>query len=181
MKIKIIKEAGYYEALLGLSLSYNRPVDEMIKVSRGLYNKDGGHNKFLESIKVWLDVYAPRYLWSECDTYRLSTKQSESTMHTILRRGLTKQDFEAFDIPESYLSYLNILIQAGDLKTLKKALPESFIQRRIWCMDYKCLRNILWQRYNHRLDEWPYFCRTILDQVEHIEYFKDIEERIEWK
>lgn len=178
MKIEIINESGYWEALLGLSLSYNRQVIEMVKVSQGLYNKDGGHNKFLESIKVWIDVDAPRYLWSECDTYRLSTKQSESTMHTALKKELTKEDFEDFDIPKDYLAYLNILIKAGDLKTLKKALPESYIQRRIWCMDYKCLRNILWQRYNHKLDEWPFFCNSILNQIEHKEYFKDIMEKM---
>ena len=176
MKVTILKEAGYEEALLGLSLSFNRPWSEMVRVSKGLYNKDGGHNKFLESIYVWLDVTAPRYWWAEADTYRLSTKQSESTIHTGMRRILTQEDFEGGMIPEDYLYYLNLLIEAGDFYTFKKSLPESFLQRRIWNMNYKTLRNILWQRKGHKLPEWGLFFVEVMAKIEHKEYFKDLEE-----
>ena len=174
MKVTILKEAGYEEALLGLSLSFNRPWSEMVRVSKGLYNKDGGHNKFLESIYVWLDVTAPRYWWAEADTYRLSTKQSESTIHTGMKSTLTQEDFEGGMIQEDYLYYLNLLIEAGDFLTYKKSLPESFLQRRIWVVNYKTLRNILWQRKNHKLPEWGLFFTEILSNIEHKEYFKDI-------
>ena len=33
MKVTILKEAGYEEALLGLSLSFNRPWSEMVELS----------------------------------------------------------------------------------------------------------------------------------------------------
>lgn len=76
--IEILNESGYEEAMLGLSLSFNQPVSNMKGVSDRLYDKDGGHNKFLESVCVWLDITMPRYWWSEADTYRISvTKQSE--------------------------------------------------------------------------------------------------------
>ena len=80
MKIKILKEAGYDEALLGLSLSYNTKIERMDKVAAKLYCKDGGHNKFLESICVWLDITAARYWWQEFDTYRIGvTKLGSGT------------------------------------------------------------------------------------------------------
>ncbi|MCK9240314.1 hypothetical protein [Desulfocurvus sp.] len=50
---------------------------------------DKGHNKVLESMCVWLDVRMPRYWWQEFDTYRVGvTKQSESTMHILIRIAL---------------------------------------------------------------------------------------------
>lgn len=101
MKIEatVIEEAGFLPAIYGLGLSYgltnNIPYKEFIKdkelinrlsnVAVKLSTKDGGHNKFLESIKIYLIVNAPRFWWSEADTYRLSTKQSASTMHTLVK------------------------------------------------------------------------------------------------
>lgn len=178
MNVKILKECGYEEALLGLSLSYNRDPEDMVSVSKGLYVKDGGHNGFLESIYIWLDINAPRYWWSEADRYRLTTKQSESTMHTILKTPLTNDNFEGGEILDNYLAYLNQLIRDKEFVKLKRALPESFLQRRVWVMNYKVLRNIMWQRYNHKLEEWQIFCRECYNQVEHKEFLKDIRSMI---
>jgi len=76
MHIKVIKleEAGYESAIKGLSLNKNQTQSHSKKVAQILCDKDFGHNKFLESIYIWLDVTAPRYWWSEADTYRLTTK-----------------------------------------------------------------------------------------------------------
>ena len=38
MKIKVLREAGYEEALLGLSLSYEQPIENMPKVTLKLFN-----------------------------------------------------------------------------------------------------------------------------------------------
>ena len=89
MKVDIIEEAGHEWALYGMALSYKdrklNPEDwwtsQRAKAEKRaviLAGKDGGHNKFLESICVWLDIEAPRAWWSEMDTYRVgTTKQSE--------------------------------------------------------------------------------------------------------
>lgn len=188
MKISIIKEAGYLEALYGLGLSYDLTSDtsfedfcndkdlitKMKFVSQKLYDKEGGHNKFLESIYVWIDITAPRFLHSEIDTYRIgSTKQSQSTMHTLLKNPLTQDMFE-YPIPQSTLNYLEILRQGKDFMMLKNLLPEGFLQRRIWVVNYKTLRNVLHQRKNHRLEQWKDFCKFIYANIEHNIYFKDI-------
>jgi len=79
MEVKILEEHGYENALRGMGFSFNTTdPDKLYKVSRRLFNKDGGHNKFTESIVVWLEILAPRYWWQEFDTYRVgTTKQSE--------------------------------------------------------------------------------------------------------
>lgn len=68
MQVKILREAGYEEAILGLSLSKGATIERAKEVAVQLAPKDGGHNKLLESIQAWLDVTAPRYWWQEADT-----------------------------------------------------------------------------------------------------------------
>jgi len=103
--IKILKESGYKEALLGISLSYGKSLNYVInnKVDVKLAKLEGGHNKFLESIFIWIDITAPRFVWSEMDTFRLTTKQSESTIHTLGKRHLEQTDFE-YDISPKILN-----------------------------------------------------------------------------
>jgi hypothetical protein len=166
MIIKILREAGKEEAMLGLSLSYNATLESMDKVMDKLCHKDGGHNKFLESIVVWLDMTAPRYFWQQFDTYRVgTTKQSESTMHTILSRELTNDDFE-YALSDVTLAGLNRLIRSRSFEVLKNELPEGFLQRRIVCTNYKVLRSILTQREKHKSNAWGVFCQEILAQAE---------------
>jgi len=183
MKVIIMKEAGYDEAIRGLSLSKGASIENAAKAAVRLSSMDGGHNKVLESIYVWLDVHASRYWWQEADTYRLSTKQSGSTMHTIQKRFLTQEDFDRRIWPPT-LTRLNYLLQTYQelskisltsdesieaLVNLKNELPEGFLQERVWVMNYKCLRNILLQRTTHRLPHWKYFCETIRKTIQHPE------------
>lgn len=167
MTVSILTEAGYNEALLGLSLSHNAPIDRMPRVAHKLAPKDGGHNKILESISVWMDIKAPRYWWQEFDTYRVGvTKQSESTMHTLMKRELTQEDFVE-PISGRVLTVLNEMIQFKEFRNAKVHLPEGFLQRRIVCTNYKALRHIILQRYRHRLPEWQVFVRGVMGGLEH--------------
>ena len=182
MKIIILHEAGYDQAIFGLSLSKGATIERAKSVAVNLSSKDGGHNKVLESICVWLDVTAPRYWWQEADTYRLSTKQSGSTMHTIQKTYLEQSDFE-MPIFQPTLDNINVLIEnyqlsqkVDDLVRLKNELPEGFLHERVWQMNYKCLRNILLQRTTHRLPQWKAFCRYIRENIQHPELLPREEE-----
>ena len=173
MKVKVLHEAGYDEALYGLSLNKNQPIENMPALLQKLSTHDGGHNKALEHIMVWLSVSTTRFMWSEMDTYRMASKNSESTMHTICKT--IANDIERindlFEVP-LLGDVRGVLIHhaiSGDLLALKQVLPESFIQKRMWMVSYKCLRNIILQRRNHRLPHWKMFCESVLDQVEHPE------------
>lgn len=182
MKIQVLSEHGYEESALGFSLSYNSTTERAKAILPKFAFGKPGENKFLESIYVWLDVTAPRFWWQEADTYRLSTKQSASTMHTLMKEKLDNYDFE-YPIEENYLEYLNnhIIIYKNAknipgenlndyLLGIKNQLPEGFLQRRIWVMNYKVLQNIYNQRKDHRLPQWHIFLDSILSQIEHPEF-----------
>lgn len=175
MQVKILKEVGYEQAALGLSLSHGIEPERAREVAERLAGTDYGENKFMESIMVWLDVRAPRFWWQEADTYRLSTKQSESTMHTIHKRDLVQEDFE-YPLPQWFLDELDCHVRAYrqdksvvNLLQLKNMLPEGFLQTRVWAINYKTLRNIILQRRAHRLPQWQIFCREVQAQAQHPE------------
>jgi len=182
MKLKVLRESGYDEAALGFSLSYGSTIERAKTLFPSFAFKQGGENKFLESIYLWLDVRAPRYWWSEADTYRLTTKQSESTMHTIAKRQLNDDDFSMYwwgaNIPYTQANDLIKMYQEASnpqhkpvlLEQIKASLPEGYLQRRIWVMNYKSLQNIIQQRKKHKLREWLLFCDMIMEQVEHPEF-----------
>lgn len=175
MKIEKIKEYGYDEAVLGFSLSYNTSIERVKQILPKYAFGIPGESKFLEQIILWVDVTAPRFWWQEADTYRVGTsKQSESTMHTLTKRKLTKEDFDP-GIPWYTLEQLNYRIEDYKQKIIpfeyiKAILPEGFLQRRIWMFSYKTLQTIYVQRYNHRLSQWKYFIDTLLSQIEHPEF-----------
>lgn len=174
MRIRILKEAGLEEALLGLGLSYGKTKyvfevalnEELYALLVKLHDKDGGHNKALESICVWLDITGPRYWWQQMATYRIGTStQSESTMHTLGTKELFQEDFEQ-PIPKDMLTILNSNYCVLERKRL---IPESFLQRRIICTNYKALRHIINQRKHHKLAEWKQFCEHVLTHAQHKE------------
>ena len=172
MDVCVLKEHGYDEAMLGLSLSYGQDPERMPTVANRLAFKGDGHSKFLESMVVWLDINAARYWWSHCDTYRAGiSKQSQSTMHTITKHYLTQSDFEHAVLP-MYLDHLNTLVTAKDWQKLKWDLPESFLQRRIVCLNYAVLQRIIRQRRTHKLIEWTTFIEAIMAQVEYPEFLE---------
>lgn len=169
MKVQKISEYGYDEALLGLSLSFNSGMDKMPERARKLAHKHGGHNKFLEMIMIWMDVTAPRMWWQQADTYRISTKQSESTMHTLMKKLPDQENFIR-PIPLTLLCLLRSYIREGNFTTAKDILPEGFLQRRIWLVSYKTFQNMYFQRKTHKLPEWSKFLDTIVEQLDHPEF-----------
>lgn len=165
----VVEEAGYMPAMEGLSYNMNQPLENMPALAEKLAFKDGGHNKFLESIQLWIRTRAPRYWWQEGDTYRHSTKQSQSTMHTILKNKLDACHFELHDISHNYLNELNTILAVNNLVKLKRRLPEGFMQTRMWHFNYKTMRNIILQRRKHRLPHWQTFIASVLEQVKYPE------------
>ena len=98
------------------------------------------------------------------DTYRIGvSKQSQSTMHTIMRRKITQSMFSE-KIPVSYVKQIEKLRTENDFIKLKSLLPECFLQRRIVNLNYMSLRNIIKQRENHKLLEWKSFCQYMKEK-----------------
>jgi hypothetical protein len=170
MRCIILDEHGEEIATKAITLSYNAPTSKAPELAKRLAHKDGGHNKFLESIYVWLSVQAPRYWWQQFDAYRVGvSKQSESTMHTLLKNKIDQSMFEG-KIDKDTVKHLEKLRQERELTQLKRHLPEAFLQTRIVSLNYKALRNIYKQRCNHKLREWHIFFDMLLNGLRHPEW-----------
>lgn len=180
--VRVLCEAGYKEALFGLSLSYRTltPLEingtkryfnddqhflKFCKIAETLAFKQGGHNKFLESIQVWMLIRGSLSFWKQFDTYRCGiSKQSESTMHTLRKRVLTENDFtkETFCIPT--------ITQKFSIDEMRDSLPSGFLESRVVNTNYKTLQNIIHQRKNHRSKKWNTFIEMLLQQIQHPEF-----------
>ena len=136
------------------------------------------HRKFLRMITVTMDITAPRYWWTEFDTYKVGTvANSCSTMHTIMDKEFEVSDFSLeYCTPPGLamhtVSGLNMLrtmyLQQTDPEEKRKTwyhliqiLPQSYNQKRTVLLNYEVLRNIYQQRKDHKLDEWREFCADI--------------------
>jgi hypothetical protein len=97
-----------------------------------------------------------------------------------MKKELSGDNFEGV-VVDFYVDYLNEIVRhfksTASPETrkelfiyLKNSLPEGFLQRRIWNLNYKTLRNIIEQRFNHKLPQWRVFCDTVLQSVEHPEF-----------
>jgi len=186
MDIEIIEESGYENALRGIGMSYDREnilLSDLHSTALILAPKNGGHNKFLESLNVSIRINAPLYFWKEFDTYRAGiTKQSESTMHTITKREFKKEHFEGgytgvtFEtlndlnwIRTQFFSPSNSKKNCFDM--IIKRLPSSFLQARRITTNYKTIANMIYQRRNHKLMEWIDF----VDHMKNLDHFCFIE------
>lgn len=151
------------------------------------------HAKFMRMIHVSADVDMPRYWWSEADTYHFNTKNSCSTMHKLLNNDnpITLDLFVICDEDKDWWintveklekmrqEYKNIKDTTKDVVQMnrllvraKRMLPEGFLQMRTFDTNYAELRNMYFQRKNHRLkEEWiDIFCKW----VESLPYAKEL-------
>lgn len=183
MIVKIKAFAGMDEAMEGMRLAYNskRTSDnirykELLTVNFsqlfGVYTDDyklllrlikkgDSHGKVARMIQVWLDITAPRFWWTEFDTYKIGTvATSESTIHTILKRTLVSTDFEDGMDTETLEKLHDMKLKEG-LHGIKRHLPESFLQRRIVNTNYQTLRHIYFDRKNHVLPQWKVFLNAL--------------------
>lgn len=85
--------------------------------------------------------------------------------------------YDINDIWESFIDDLEKLRQlynkTKDIrywKELVRLLPESWLQTRTWTANYAVLRNMYFQRKNHKLSEWHQFCNWI----ESLPYAKEL-------
>jgi hypothetical protein len=135
----------------------------------GLIAKGDSHAKVMRFVDVYMRVNAPRYFWQEFDTYGVGVvRMSRSTVHKILARPLTTEDFDG-GTWQFYLEHLNELIKRKDLLRIKKDLPENFLQERFVKVNYQALRHMYHDRKNHKLPEW----HTFLDAVSLLPFFEE--------
>lgn len=149
-----------------------------LKLAQKLILAGNEHRKFMRQIFVSVDITAPLYWWKEFDTYKIGTvTNSTSTMHKLASKPITIECFEITDynkeiannagklydlsIEYNLIPFLENLrqlyLETNDKrywKELIRWLPESWLQTRTVTMNYENLRNMYFQRRNHKLTEW---------------------------
>ena len=148
-----------------------------LQLAQRLIQAGAEHAKFMRQIFITVDITAPIYWWKEMDTYKVGTvANSTSTMHKLTSRPITEEDFTFdddwdldFNLGKKYIvsvceSLRKKYINTKDKRywrALIQLLPESYNQTRTWTANYAILRNIYFQRKNHKLIEWHQFCDWI--------------------
>lgn len=162
-----------------------------LALAKRLVRAGTDHSKFMRMINVVVDITAPRYWWTEFDTYKVGTvANSCSTMHKIAAKEFTASDFSVEhigDTPncdpmynEALETILCVLNEARHcfLDTKDKSywwqmiqlLPQSYNQLRTVSLNYAVLQNMYRARKDHKLDEWHTFC----EWAETLPYFKEL-------
>lgn len=151
-------------------------MQRLIKAS--VHDGNSSHDKFMRQIMVCVDITAPLYWWKEFDTYKVGTvANSTSTMHKLTSTPITLECFELGTLNDGEMklgnygclkfAYSQVIdlcegIRQEYLKTkdkkwwkaLIRLLPESWLQTRTVTMSYENIRNMYFQRKNHKLTEW---------------------------
>ncbi len=159
-----------------------------LKLAQKLISGGTEHRKFLRQIFVSVDITAPRYWWSEMDTYKIgTTANSCSTMHKLKDYPITLNMFEVdahffgtvdMDYWNNTIDYLEGLRQTYNktkdytiFRLLKQALPESFLQKRTVTLNYEVVRTMYQQRKHHKLKEWSI---NFVEWVNTLPYAKEL-------
>ena len=159
----------------------------MQRLIKSSVKEGNSHSKFLRQIMVCVDITAPLYWYKEFDTYKVGTvANSTSTMHKMASKPITLDCFEIDDYcPEVITSKeeIDYLIQFLEglrtkyletkdkryWKELIRWLPEGWLQTRTITLNYQVLRQMYFDRRNHKLNEWsgkdnpelPNFCKWV--------------------
>ena len=172
-----------------------------MKLAQTLIKAGNEHRKFMRQIFVSVDITAPLYWWKEFDTYKVGTvANSTSTMHKLATTPITLDCFEIDDYDrnlsiadnpkdddgldnistfEEDIIYVLENIRQKYLETKDKRywkelvrwLPESWLQKRTIKMNYEYVRNMYFQRRNHKLTEWS---ESFIKWVESLPYAEEL-------
>ncbi|MGL5458937.1 MAG: hypothetical protein ACRDBY_04930 [Cetobacterium sp.] len=76
-----------------------------LDLMKRLYKAGTDHRKYLRQILISLDITAPLYWWKEFDTYKVgTTANSTSTMHKIMAKEFTRNDFSYDEDSRNYMN-----------------------------------------------------------------------------
>ena len=108
-----------------------------LKLMQSLVKAGTDHSKFMRMINVSCDITAPRYWWTEYDTYKVGTvRNSCSTMHKI-----ADKEFEPSDFSREHLTTLDFqhydILDTEEVKCIEFQTASTEILRLI----IQCLNN----------------------------------------
>lgn len=165
---------------------------------KNLGNSTGGHDQFLTGIRVSFDLTFSNKAWVEAERYRfLEFVSSQSTMHKMCSFNLDLQYNEYVDkrivriMKQKVKEYNRLSAEFDTIKAngasekeiteyaemlaikyleILYSNPAGFLITARLTTNYRCLKNIYFQRKGHRLPEWREFCKWI---EENLPFFKE--------
>ena len=127
-----------------------------------------GHNNFLKGIIVQFDLQYPEYFSPQLQRYHwVDIISSQSKMHKITSRELTKNDFTKYtsvgciDYINSLINRYNIDKDADTFNQTISNLPSRYLKWMGILTNYLQLKTIYYQRRHHKLQEWQDFCKFL--------------------
>lgn len=160
--------ASGYPMRVNLEEEYgDKAIDRCNRLSR----VGGAEEQFMSGIIVNFDLTCSNKMWVEAERYRFLTfVSSQSTMHRIAKFNLDRAFNKYVDrriveiLNEKVLNYENETDPEAKKERyleLLYSIPSGFELTARLSTNYRCLKNIYYQRRNHRLPEWREFCKWI--------------------
>lgn len=159
--------------------------DNDLKLLQQLTKAGSDHRKALRQMMISFDVTAPLYWWKEFDTYKVGvTTNSQSTMHKLCSRPLTRDDFSFEDMHDAEFIVNMVIHNLNDRirdynegmkqnkslwRTIIQLLPSAYNQTRTTSTNYETIINIYTQRKNHRLKEWRELCEYMRNNLPYLD------------
>lgn len=160
-----------------------------------LASSKGGesHDCFLCGIIVQMNITAPRYWWPEFQRYHFADiVSSTSTMHRLssfVKKAktlpsteelweLVGEHFDTLHTQEPVVkAWMDCALYGNlSLEQLKASLPEGWLQTARITTNYRQLKTMYRQRFNHRLKEWRDFCDILKHTLPMPEFFTTTKE-----
>lgn len=160
-----------------------KDIKRAINLSKAATAENGAHGQYLTGIRVAFDLTFSNKAWVEAERYRfLEFVSSQSTMHRITKFNLDEAYNEYVDprvieiMKEKVNEYKELegamwpvgtdpdQIEREKKRKYLEILytnPAGFELTARMTTNYRCLKNIYYQRRNHRLPEWREFCAWI--------------------
>jgi len=180
--IEQVKINNLDETIRNIGLSYNTigKYDTAVKLAK--QKPCSGHDSFLKGITVNFLLTAPHYFIIEMQRYHfLDIVMSTSKMHSLKDWGFIISNMTG-EIDENILGiihelwddYANSAVSEKEkerrFRYLLNNLPLGMMLKMYITTNYLQLKNIYYQRKNHKLAEWRMFCDWIkslplLDEV----------------
>jgi hypothetical protein len=173
MKIKNTKVYGLSNAIrcskFPMNVDTESCTSEITKTTNKLAScKTGtGHDNFLNGIIVQFDLTFTVKAWTEAERYHFfDFISSQSTMHRIAKFNLDEAyneyvDKRIIEIMKELVDRYNKTNSPEDYLNLLYSNPCGFELTAGMTTNYRQLKTIYQQRFNHRLPEWREFCNWI--------------------
>ena len=135
-----------------------------------------GHDQFLTGIIVQFDLTFTIKAWTEAERYHFfDFVSSQSTMHRITKLNPEVQcneyvDERVIEVLKEHIDTYNNDPTSENYLTVLYNVPAGFRLTARMTTNYRQLKTIYFQRRNHRLPEWRWFCSW----VETLPYFKEL-------